>query len=421
MVMLAANPCVHDSRILRASDVAAAAGFETIILARGSGNEPQEEKRNGVLIRRVIDARHSVGSGQSGRKRSNALTKFARQTLGWFCQSYIEVRTMERLFRDELRRLKPDLIHAHDLATLPVASRVARETRAALIYDSHELETHRFSRSGFFDRRLRAAIEHKYILSVDAVITVSGSIARYLAQRYRIALPVVVMNAPGGDRCEMRAGDLRTKLGLSADVPLAVYIGKVTWGRGLEQAVTSLRYWPEAHLALLGPSHQPTIDAIRKLVARFGLNQRVHLLRPVDPANVSTYVASADLSVIPIQNVCLSYFYSLPNKLLESTLAGLPVVVSNFSEIRAFVELSRSGVFIDETDPRDIARGMRDAYSRREELRPDRERLQNLDAIYGWPKQRAALTELYRDLTLRLQLQIDLAPRHSAILTQDGT
>jgi glycosyltransferase involved in cell wall biosynthesis len=264
-----------------------------------------------------------------------------------------------------------------------------------LIYDSHELEANRFTRAGFIDRWLRRRIERAHIGDADAVIAVSDSIAHRLADQYGIRPPIVVMNAPDTSEPSTAISDLRADLGLGVEVPLAVYIGKLTTARGLEQAVAALQYWPELHLALVGPVYPPTVRSIRNFVRDHKLEERVHLVPPVPHETVSTYVATADVGVIPTQNVCLSYYYSLPNKLLESTMARLPVVVSNFPEYRRFVEFSGSGIVMDERSPCDIARAIREAYARRHALRPDEACLRRVEAVYGWPRQRQVLLDLY--------------------------
>lgn len=392
--MLVNNPCVNDARVRRTAEVASEGGFETIVLAHGTGLEPEEEYVSGFLLRRLGPRSSTASKGP--------VSDFMRKARLWFLQTFLETRASLSLFGPELRRLRPALIHAHDLATLPAAAAAAAETGALMIYDAHELETHRFTRAGFVDTWIRRRIEQRHIVHADMVITVSDSIARHMADAYALTLPTVVMNAPDHTDANPDACDLRTDLGLGSDVPLAVYLGKLTRGRGLEQTITALRHWPALHLALVGPEHAPTVCALRRLVDRLHLRERVHVVPPVPPEWVTRYVSSADISIVPIQNACLSYYYSLPNKLLESTFARLPLAVSNFPEFRRFLALSHSGVVMDESDPRDIARAVREAYERREALRPSEETLREVEAVYGWQRQKQVLMDLYRSLAQRL-------------------
>ena len=71
------------------------------------------------------------------------------------------------------------------------------------------------------------------------------------------------------------------------------------------------------------------------------------------------FIKDADCSVIAVQNVCLSYYFALPNKLFESAIGGSPNRGRKLLvEIRRFVEENGVGVIMDETDPKDIARAI---------------------------------------------------------------
>jgi glycosyltransferase involved in cell wall biosynthesis len=478
-VMLVSNSCVNDTRVIRAAETVAAEGYETIVLAVADNGKTSEERRNGVLYRRleriatrsaptpvnasllrqflrqcrgiarIVHARlmrlfirafirltqiahtrpfirpfihpiirpfrriirMSVRTYRLGRARAIRTARFMRRQKGLarsfvrtvpsrICRPLVEARRIKTLFEEELRRLEPDIIHAHDLVTLPVGSIVAHSVRARLIYDSHELEVHRNVRNAFLDKWLRYGIERKHIRSCDAVVTVCDSIADHLAGAYKIRRPIVVMNAPD---CEARRPckrDLRSVLGLESETPLAVYVGRITIGRGIEQIVTCLQHLPRFHLALIGAVNLPTLNAARGVAKLLGVAERLHVLNPVAPDEVVSFISTADVSIVPVQNVCLSYYYSLPNKLLESAMARLPVVVSNFPELKRFVEISGGGVVMDEKEPHDIARALQEAYDHRVRLRLDAHRWHRVEDIYGWPRQKDALKALYASFAL---------------------
>ena len=307
---------------------------------------------------------------------------------------------MRKIFESEVLKLRPQIIHAHDLVMLPTGAAVAKTLGVKLIYDAHELEVHRNTKTGPIDKWLRFYLERKNIKQCDAVVTVCDSIADHLAREYAIKRPTVVMNAPDAEGGLPSDTDLRTGLSLSRDTPLAVYVGRITVGRGIEQIVEALQYLPEYHLALVGPVNKPTVEEAAKTAEALGVANRLHVVPPVPPGMIVSFISTGDISVVPIQNVCLSYYYCLPNKLLESAIARLPVVVSNLPELKRFVEISKSGVVMDETDPRDIARAIREAYENRDRLRPDAERLKRAEKIYGWASQKNKLAALYASFNL---------------------
>jgi glycosyltransferase involved in cell wall biosynthesis len=299
---------------------------------------------------------------------------------------------------DRIVALRPDVIHAHDLVTLSAATLAADRTGAKVVYDAHELETHT---NYVLAPATKTAIEqYEAILAprAERLITVCESIADWLASNYRVRRPVVVMNSPAsGPLRDPPGAGVRGLLGLDASVPLAVYVGSVTIDRGLELCVEALAFLPDVHLATVGPRYPATEQAMRERAGALEISDRLHFVDPRPADEIVAFIASADCSVMPIQNVCLSYYYCFPNKLLESVFAGLPVVVADLYELGRFVREHVVGVVVDETSPESIAAGIRRALED-VSLRPDREMREEVASAYGWPRQRSMLYEMYAEI-----------------------
>jgi glycosyltransferase involved in cell wall biosynthesis len=280
---------------------------------------------------------------------------------------------------------------------LPAGVALATRLGAALVYDAHELERHSVGLSRL-ERVVLGALESRHIRAVARVITVSDMIARHLARVCDIRLPEVVLNSPNLAEQRPAAQGLRAHLALTAGQPLAVYVGRLAAHRGLEQVLPSLTAWPQLHLACVGGRDAVFAAELVQRAQALGVAARLHLVDAVPPFEVLDFIRSADLAVVLVQGVCLSYLYSLPNKLFEASFAGLPVVASDLPEQRRFVEQLGNGVLVDGDDSAAIAAGMREVYQRREQLRPDAARLAALAANYGWQAQSLKLLALYEAL-----------------------
>jgi glycosyltransferase involved in cell wall biosynthesis len=298
---------------------------------------------------------------------------------------------------DAVAALGPEVIHAHDLQTLPAGARLAKTLNASLVYDSHELATHVSTRPPLFFRLWMGWKERRSIPVADRVLTVSVGIAEHLERRYRIRRPDLVFNSP-----PTTMGDaprtVRDDLGLRRDVPLALYVGALTGNRGLEQTVDTLPLLPEFHLACVGP-RQPEWEADMLARARkSGTEERLHFVDPVPIEMLIGYLSTADVGVIAIQNITLSYWFTMPNKLFETVLAGVPVVVADLPHLREFVEQNGVGVVADQTDPAAIADGVRRVMAH-PELRPTPDHLTRLREEYGWESQARRLVDIYADVS----------------------
>lgn len=449
VVMLVNNPCVNDSRVIKSAEAVVQTGRRVTVICRQSGDLPMEEERAGVRYLRIrpvpkdwtsLRQRLQTVSASAGRTVTparvllfpvaglmglllvglrttrtagrKALRPLARgvKAAKRFAVSRSKgvLRSVYRLFQTEefsstaepyVRELSPDIIHAHDLATLPLGGRLAKALGARLIYDSHELEMHRnatYPRPVKWRRRL---LESKYIRQADRVITVSESIADHLRDDYKIPRPSVVMNAPDFDNTATIERDIRSDLKLGEEVPLAVYVGSVTINRGIEQVVRALAHAPNLHFATVGPRRPATEEAAAAIAVELGVRDRLHFLDSVAPDEVVGYIRTAGVGVLPIQNICLSYYYCMPNKLLESVFAGVPVAVANLLEMRRFVDAHGCGVVMDETDPEDVARAISAVMAERERYILSPSAREQLATGFGWPSQADRLGSVYDELT----------------------
>jgi len=258
---------------------------------------------------------------------------------------------------------EPDVVHANDGNTLAPAWWVARSTGARIVYDAHELWRHRNVRQ---DRPVaplvEAAIESLVIRTAAGVVTVSPSIADWLCTAYRLPQrPTLVRNIPRRSAlpADPSQGRLRTLARLDGTAQVIAYGGRITTSRGIEETLEALAMLPATvHLVLLGYGEPDYLAVLHARIASLDLAARVHFVGKVPPEQVSTALADADLSVVYVRPVCLSYEFSLPNKLFESIHAGLPIAAADLPDTAAIVREHRVGEVFDADSPADMARTM---------------------------------------------------------------
>jgi glycosyltransferase involved in cell wall biosynthesis len=292
-----------------------------------------------------------------------------------------------------------DVYHAHDLMTLPVAWLLKRVTGGKLVYDCHELwlDRNRASKRSRLNRFFVGRVESFLIRRTDANMVVSDSIAAELATRYRIPKPAVVVNAPDYRPVE-RSNLLRGQLGIPAEDRIVLYVGFITFKRGLEELIRSLRYLNACAVVLMGYGDGGYLAGLKKLIADEGWDGKVHFFGPVPHEEVTRYAASADVGVATIRNACLSYYYCSPNKVFEYVAAGLPVVGSNFPDLKKVIEGHRLGVVVDPESPRDIARAIEYILSDKSRYQEMRKNALEAAKVYNWNAESEKLLLIYRGL-----------------------
>jgi glycosyltransferase involved in cell wall biosynthesis len=245
------------------------------------------------------------------------------------------------------REVRPRAIFCHSVVPLRSAVEACRKTGAALIYDAHELETQRMGARGL--RKMSFSyLERRFIRRCGAVICVSGSIADWYEKLYGINKPAVVRNIPD-TRIQMDFSGsnlLRERFGISGQHLLFIYQGGLETGRRVEQMLRIFsRVRAGRHIVFMGFGSLE--GAVREAAAH---SSQIHFLPAVPPQEVLRYTASADVGIVGVENRCLSYYFSLPNKIFEYLLAGTPALAPNYPEMRRIVEANGTGWIVEDED-----------------------------------------------------------------------
>ncbi len=299
-----------------------------------------------------------------------------------------------------------DVYHGHDLTALPAALAAGRRNGAPVIYDSHEI----FLEAGATARRPRWArwffrrLEQGWVNEAAALVTVNRSLEEVLTRQYHPKRTVVLHNTPLRWTAPSPPRHLmRTALGLGPDDPIALYHGGFSAHRGLEEMAAAILQpgLERVHAVYLGYGSMRDWLVTASEDPRYG--GRLHVLTAVPPNELLGWVVDADVGVMPIQTSTLNHYLSTPNKLFECLSAGVPVVASDFPEIRRIVTGNPAGplgILCQQDDPADIARGIRAILEMPagERLALRLRCLQAAHDLWNWETESAHLIDLYADL-----------------------
>lgn len=245
---------------------------------------------------------------------------------------------------------KADVAHAHDLNTMLAAHWLKKTTGAKVIYDSHELWIHRnrVGRKAVVEKSIDKLVERWLIKDADQIITVCDSIGDWLVDRYKdIPSPVILRNMPYSIDLDVNAITLKKRLGIPEDALTLIYTGKFTTGRGILAGIHLLSKIKNIHFVMLGYGDDIFMDDLNKKINSLGVQDRLTICPPVPYSEVTSFISGADLALVYIEPICLSYEYALPNKLFESIQAGIPILGANLIEIEKLVTGLNIGICFD--------------------------------------------------------------------------
>lgn len=242
-----------------------------------------------------------------------------------------------------------DLLWANDLDTLPANYLAAKLKRKKLIVDYHELFTGVPELTGRDKvRRIWQWFERSMLPAADVFFTVNQSIAAYYQKLYGLKAEVL-RNVP------YRPGEVPEVVlpWLGGDKKVIIYQGVVNVGRGLEKVIRAMSYLENAVFVIVGDGD--VMDSVVALVKELKVEERVFFTGRVPFETLPSYLKKAHLGISLEEKMGESYFYALPNKLFAYIQAELPVLVSDFPEMKAIVEGYDIGRTTLENDPQRLA------------------------------------------------------------------
>nr|WP_236018620.1 glycosyltransferase [Hymenobacter sp. BT559] len=198
------------------------------------------------------------------------------------------------------------------------------------VYDAHELFTEVpevVARPGV--QRAWRWVEQFVVPRARLRYTVGPALARLFEARYPGCGFAVVRNVPAGPPVPPASPPL-PPIGR----PVLLYQGALNVGRGLAELLAAMPQVP-ARLVICGEGDLSA--TLRAQAARLGLlaSGQVEFRGYVLPAELRRLTAQATVGIMLLENVGLSYYYSLANKFFDYVQAGVPQLCIDFPEYRA--------------------------------------------------------------------------------------
>lgn len=234
-------------------------------------------------------------------------------------------------------------ITCHSLLCLHIGVVLKLTKKVKLVYDAHELES---QQDGYSDliKTILKLWERILIKHVDYTIVVSNLIKEWYQLNHKVNNIVTIRNIPLIDTSiHPNNTSLKEKYNLKAQDILFVYIGNLGTGRFIESLIKIFKDSEEnKHLLFIG--YGDFEGFIKETVLIY---KNIHFHPAVQPDNVISLLSSCDVGLSIIENNGLSYYYCLPNKLFEYTVAGIPSIVSNFPEMTNFITSIQAGWVVE--------------------------------------------------------------------------
>jgi glycosyltransferase involved in cell wall biosynthesis len=362
----------HESRILKETETIARFCFVDKIFIIGI-------KEKGLRERETLDGKREIRRIPLGLKvlPSHSFFKLLKY-FEWLSRVLINFKS-RNIF----------LVNCHSLSVLLLGALFKLFRKSKLVYDTHELETEGAGVSG--GRKMLSKIVEAILINyIDRLIVVSDSIADWYKNRYHLNKVYVVKNFPS--RQKITNGNiLKEKFDIKNNEILYMNHGALGEGRGIDILLDVFSQIDKRkHIIFMGYGRAE--KRIREYEKKF---PNIHFQPAVEPEDVINYIGGADVGISLIENTCLSYFYSLPNKLFECLLSGLPVIVSDFPEMGKVIDENNCGwkVTVDEKSVRRLVEKIS-----KEDIEEKKKATFKCRDKFVWENESKKLLKVYEDL-----------------------
>lgn len=289
-----------------------------------------------------------------------------------------------------LLRQKADILVAIDLDTIVPVYHASALKGTKRVYDAHELFTEMkevVSRKRI--HRIWSWVERTYLPRFPLGYTVSGSIARYFAEKYGVNY-AVIRNLPAGGPMVLPISHRKKHF---------LYQGAVNEGRGFEALIPAMRK-VDAPLIIYGEGNYSA--QCKALIRQYGVEDRVTMMGAVPPSALKTITQTAYAGINLVEPVGLNQIYSLANKFFDYIQAGIPQVTMAFPEYQQLNEKYGVAVLVSDLDPDNIASAMNKVWLDEVTYAEMSERCARAAAELRWEEEELTLLRFYQQTVNRI-------------------
>jgi glycosyltransferase involved in cell wall biosynthesis len=364
VLMTVSNDVVHDPRVLKEAHALQEAGHRVSIIGWDrSGTAERREERDGLMIYRVRT---------DGGMRLLPKDMF-RLPFWW--------RRAQRIARS----IPFDVVHCHDLDTLPIGVRLKKATGRPLIYDAHEVFAYMIETDVpklVVDYTFR--LERRLAPQADRIITVTDGVKEYI-DRVSGKESVLVRNCH-----DLVVDSYRPPPGPPFTL---IYVGVLHIQRFILEAIEVIGGMPDVRLVVAGAKQlTPTVRAMcaeHPNTVFLGMIPSERVLPMTLDSHAVLIMSDPKLRISKI---------GLSNKMFDAMVTGRPVIVTEGVPMGEIVTHEDCGIAVPYTKEgfRSAVERLRDDPSLAERL--GRNGLAAAKREYNWGAEKKKLLAVYESL-----------------------
>ncbi|REC80513.1 glycosyl transferase family 1 [Chryseobacterium elymi] len=274
------------------------------------------------------------------------------------------------------------ILHANDVDALLPNYLISKKLNIPLVFDSHEIFSEMPAIQGKMSQKIWRYLEKEIIPRLKLMMTASGSYAEWFQKKYGVD-PVVIQNAPRRQDFTIEIPENNPKIFL--------YQGAINPFRGIDKAILAMHHLDGVVFKIAGDG--PRKKEYEDLVSKEKLEHKVRFLGKLKPEDLRKITLTADVGMSIEENGGESYFYSLPNKVLDCIQSRVPLVLSDLPEMQNIKKQFDVGEIIKDHRPENIAVAVQKILDNGRESYQDE--LEKASKVFCWENEEIKLLKVF--------------------------
>lgn len=272
-----------------------------------------------------------------------------------FINSIFKTTKLSILTFKFLLKTRPSVIHAHNLASLPISIFYKIFYNCKVVYDTHEIETERENWSKF-TKVIARIFEWIFIKSSDVTIVVNDAIRELYKKWYKVDV-VSILNTPEKISIHSNSNYFRKKYKINSKNKIFVYTGVFERNRGIFSYIDFIKKTKlDVSFIFIGfGKEEKRINLLAENSDKFFVH------KAVKEKDLFDIISSADYSLQTMsfqKSLSLSYRTGLGNKFFQSCMTRLPMIGGGFDYQKQMIKKYELGVTVDSDDFESIEKGI---------------------------------------------------------------
>ena len=252
----------------------------------------------------------------------------------------LSILTVDRhRVKQEIRRIKPDIIHAHgQAATYPWAAFDTKIPSVITVHGINTIEARLDQRGGSLQGGLRAYLWEKIEIAclkcAKDIIIISPFVENFVKPHTRARFHFI----------ENPVQDELFNIHRQSVPGRILYVGSIQMRKGLADLIRAVALLknkiPTVHLRVAGdfsPVYEDYGQLVKKLVSEYGLEDRINLMGPVNREKILTEYQQCSVFCLP------SKLEASPTVVAEAMAAGCPIVTTRIGSTDHLISDGVSG------------------------------------------------------------------------------